>query len=222
MAISLPNILKSRIIKGIAAAITLIGCSFNASAQQDSIIIPQPETIIQPSLDRNENLTKVYWSPNPNKAMWYSVLCPGLGQIYNRSYWKVPVIYGGAAVFGYLITWQGRMYNDYSNAYYDFMDNDPNTNSYDRLFKNIPGTNEWKKNTLRKKRDSYRRYRDLCIFGVGLLYVLNVVDAFVDGHLYDFSVTNDLSFHVDPFIQPGYDNFGTSNATYGLQCSFNF
>ena len=150
MAISLPNILKSRIIKGIAAAITLIGCSFNASAQQDSIIIPQPETIIQPSLDRNENLTKVYWSPNPNKAMWYSVLCPGLGQIYNRSYWKVPVIYGGAAVFGYLITWQGRMYNDYSNAYYDFMDNDPNTNSYDRLFKNIPGTNEWKKNTLMK------------------------------------------------------------------------
>ena len=196
MAISLPNILKSRIIKGIAAAITLIGCSFNASAQQDSIIIPQPETIIQPSLDRNENLTKVYWSPNPNKAMWYSVLCPGLGQIYNRSYWKVPVIYGGAAVFGYLITWQGRMYNDYSNA--------------------------WKKNTLRKKRDSYRRYRDLCIFGVGLLYVLNVVDAFVDGHLYDFSVTNDLSFHVDPFIQPGYDNFGTSNASYGLQCSFTF
>lgn len=224
MAISLPNILNNRIFKGVAIAISLFGCSINASAQQDSIIITPETTIIEPSTDRNANLTitQEYWHPDPNRAMWYSVLCPGLGQIYNRSYWKVPVIYGGAAVFGYLISWQGRMYNDYSNAYYDFMDNDPNTNSYERLFRNISGTNEWKKNTLRKKRDSYRRYRDLCVFGVGILYVLNIVDAFVDGHLYDFSVTNDLSFHVDPFVQPGNDNFGLGNTSYGLQCSFTF
>lgn len=215
--------MNNRFFRGVAIAITLLGCSVNAAAQQDSILIPE-STILQPSLDRNDNIApmQVYWHPDPNKAMWYSVLCPGLGQVYNRSYWKVPVIYGGAAVLGYLISWQGRMYNDYSNAYYDFMDNDPNTNSYDRLFRNIGGTYEWKKNTLRKKRDSYRRYRDLCVFGVGLLYVLNIVDAFVDGHLYDFSVTNDLSLHVDPFIQPANENFGTGSTSYGLQCSFTF
>ena len=228
MATSLPNILNNRIIRGIALAFFLVNHVCIASAQQDSIIITPETPVVLPDstslagIEKTNNLNQVYWNPDPNKAMWYSVLCPGLGQIYNRSYWKVPVIYGGAAVFGYLISWQGRMYNDYSNAYYDFMDNDPNTRSYDRLFKNIPGTDDWKRNTLRKKRDSYRRYRDLCIFGVGLPYVLNIVDAFVDGHLYDFSVTNDLSFHVDPYIQPQYEGFGIGNTSYGLQCSFTF
>lgn len=187
------------------------------------LIFKQPVVI-----ENKEALAKpeTYWHPNPNKAMWYSALCPGLGQIYNRSYWKVPVIYGGAAVFSYLISWQGRMYNDYSNAYYDMMDNDPNTVSYEHLFRNINGTDEWKKNTLRKKRDYYRRYRDLCVFGVGILYVVNIIDAFVDGHLYDFSVSNDLSFHIEPVISVpnvnGISNSSLNETQYGLQCSFTF
>ena len=171
---------------------------------------------------------QTYWHPNPNRAMWYSVLCPGLGQIYNRSYWKVPVIYGGAAVFGYLISWQGRMYNDYSNAYYDIMDNDPNTKSYETMFRNINATEEWKKNTLKKKSNYYRRYRDLCIFGVALLYVVNVVDAFVDGHLYDFSVTDDLSIRMEPVFH--YSGSGLNvggdlpqdQTMLGLQCRISF
>ncbi len=184
----------------------------------------QPLTLSQPT-ETVKPAPVTYWHPNPSKAMWYSILCPGLGQIYNRSYWKVPIIYGGTAVFAYLISWQGRMYNDYSTAYYDITDNDPNTRSYERLFKNINTDNEeWKKNTLRKKRDSYRRYRDLCIFGVGILYVLNIVDAFVDGHLYDFSVTNDLSMRVEPVIQyPGLGNgWQTEENMFGLQCSITF
>lgn len=186
----------------------------------ESLVIPNQPVIEVPT--KTKLAPQAYWQPNPNRAMWYSVLCPGLGQIYNKSYWKVPVIYGGAAVFSYLISWQGRMYNDYSNAYYDIMDNDPNTNSYERLFRNLNGTDEWKKNTLKKKRDSYRRYRDLCIFGVGILYFVNIVDAFVDAHLYDFSVTNDLSLKVEPTIQlPGMNDYN-DNAYYGLQCSFTF
>lgn len=169
-----------------------------------------------------------YWHPIPKKAMWMSVMCPGLGQIYNRSYWKVPIIYGGVAAFSYLISWQGRMYNDYSNAYYDIMDNDPNTKSYESIFKNLDGTLDWKQKTLKNKRDSYRKNRDLCIFGVALLYVLNVLDAFVDGHLYDFSVTDDLSLRTEPILQyQGLGYFDTempsNHATMiGLKCSLKF
>lgn len=167
-----------------------------------------------------------YWKPSPSRAMWFSVLCPGLGQIYNRSYWKVPVIYGSGAVFAYLVSWQGRMYKDYSNAYYDFMDNDPNTKSYESIFRNLNGSNDWKAKTLKQKRDYYRKYRDLCMFGVGLLYVLNILDAFVDGHLYDFNVSEDLSLHVEPVLNTPYttqSNYLQYNSTLvGLQCSVSF
>lgn len=215
-------------IRRVLSVLFLLNVCVSLYAQQDSVVSPilieQPQLTLTESNNAPLPITpEQYWHPNPNRAMWYSVLCPGLGQIYNRSYWKVPVIYGGAAVFSYLISWQGRMYNDYSNAYYDMMDNDPNTVSYERLFRNIDGTDEWKKNTLRKKRDSYRRYRDLCVFGVGILYVVNVVDAFVDGHLYDFSVTNDLSLRVEPVIMtPGINNSLLEDTRYGLQCSFTF
>ncbi len=226
MANRLNNIIGNYMLKRLTTALFLLSTSLSLSAQKiDSTasvvtVEDKPLSITTPSKKMEP---QTYWHPNPNRAMWYSVLCPGLGQIYNRSYWKVPVIYGGGAVLGYLVSWQGRMYNDYSNAYYDFMDSDPNTVSYERLFRNLNGTDEWKKNTLRKKRDSYRRYRDLCLFGVGILYVVNIIDAFVDGHLYDFSVTNDLSLHVEPFVeQPGFNNFGNDNVRYGLQCSFTF
>lgn len=111
MATSLPNILNNRIIRGIAFAFFLVNYVCIASAQQDSIIITPETPIVMPDstslvgIEKTNSLNQVYWNPDPNKAMWYSVLCPGLGQIYNRSYWKVPVIYGGAAVFGYLISW---------------------------------------------------------------------------------------------------------------------
>ena len=183
----------------------------------DSVINVHPQKV-------NSNAIN-YWKPNPTRSLWYSVICPGLGQVYNRSYWKVPIIYGGGAVFAYLIQWQGRMYKEYSNAYYDFMDNDPNTNSYESIFRNINGTDEWKAKTLKQKRDYYRRYRDMCVFGVSLLYVLNVLDAFVDGHLYDFNVSEDLSLHVEPVVNIGgntsYGVYDTPSLL-GVQCNIKF
>lgn len=165
--------------------------------------------------------------PDPAKATWYALVCPGLGQIYNRSYWKVPILYGGVATLSYLIIWNGRMYNDYKNAYHDLMDTDPTTNSYQAL---VPSHSnygdEWMQSVLKKRRDMYRRYRDLSIFGMAALYVVSVVDAFVDAHLYDFSVTDDLSLRVEPFVNPyGGTNpmmVGKEPAMYGFQCSVRF
>ncbi|MBO4805063.1 MAG: hypothetical protein J5554_03390 [Paludibacteraceae bacterium] len=162
--------------------------------------------------------------PDPAKATWYALVCPGLGQIYNRSYWKVPILYGGVATLSYLIIWNGRMYNDYKNAYHDLMDTDPTTNSYQTL---VPSYGDygadWMQSVLKKRRDMYRRYRDLSIFGMAALYVVSVVDAFVDAHLYDFSVTDDLSFRVEPLVNPyGYNPVGPESSMYGFQCSVRF
>lgn len=162
--------------------------------------------------------------PNPTKATWYAVVCPGLGQIYNRSYWKVPIVYGGVATLTYLISWNGKMYNDYRNAYQDIMDNDPNTNSYEALlYYNSNGDLSWKQSTLQRKRDYYRRYRDLSIFGMTLLYVVSIIDAFVDAHLYDFSVTEDLSLRVEPVIKNYYNSQPVPPTTMmGFQCTISF
>lgn len=164
----------------------------------------------------------VYWKPDPNKAVWYSLICPGLGQIYNRSYWKVPVIYGGAAVLSYIVVWQGRMYNQYGNAYHDMYDNNPATNSYDDIFGDMDVTLEWKQKTLKNKRDYYRRNRDLCVFGFVLLYALNVIDAYVDGHLYDFSVTDDISFRVEPVLNNPLYKAPSVEPSFGFQCKVSF
>jgi len=162
--------------------------------------------------------------PDPGKATWYALVCPGLGQIYNRSYWKVPILYGGIATLGYLIIWNGRMYNDYGNAYHDIMDNDPFTNSYEPIFYNMPSSDlGWKQNTLRRKRDFYRRNRDMSIFGMAALYIASVIDAFVDAQLYNFSVSEDLSFQVEPVINNFFDLQGAPNLNMlGFKCTINF
>ena len=164
------------------------------------------------------------FTPDPAKAIWYALVCPGLGQIYNRSYWKVPILYGGIVTLSYLVIWNGRMYNDYRNAYHDIMDNDPNTKSYEAIFYNVQGADmSWKQSTLDRKQNSYRRNRDLSIFGMVALYAISVIDAFVDAQLYNFSVSEDLSLRVEPVINDffnGYDAYKTP--TLGFRCLVKF
>ena len=74
---------------------------------------------------------KPQWVPNPNKAIWLSLVIPGAGQIYNRKYWKLPIVYGGFVGCVYALNWNSQMYNDYTQAYLDIMDDNPNTNSFE-------------------------------------------------------------------------------------------
>ncbi len=166
-----------------------------------------------------------YWMPNPTKAMWYSLLVPGMGQIYNRSYWKVPLIYGLGVGSFYVVSFQGRMYKEYSAAYFSLVDNDPKTRDYDPIFEGLGKVDDsWKKTVLERKMNTYRRYRDMCIFASVLLYVANALDAFVDAHLYDFSISEDLSLNIQPEIK--YDeHFATVNPSQpqlGLKFTLNF
>ena len=161
--------------------------------------------------------------PDPNRAVWLSALCPGLGQIYNRRYWKLPIVVGGFLGLTYATTWNNNMLNDYTKAYGDAMDSDPNTKSYMDFYP--PTTREedinmdWLKRVLKSKKDFYRRNRDLCIISMVGLYLLCMVDAYVDASLANFDITPDLSMKVKPaVIEP---QLGKLPAV-GLQCAVSF
>ena len=164
---------------------------------------------------------KKHWIPNSTKATWLAVVFPGAGQIYNKKYWKLPIIYGGFAGCAYALTWNTRMYKDYSQAYLDIMDSDPNTNSHLNLLPPNYRYNEAQlKELIRKRKDTYRRYRDMSIFAVVGVYLISIIDAYVDAELSNFDITPDLSLHIEPTINT--DNKIQGGKNVGVQCSLRF
>ena len=156
--------------------------------------------------------------PDPGKAVLYSAIFPGLGQIYNRKYWKLPIIYGGAIGCVYAITWNHKVYTGYKNAYRDVMDNDDSTDSWkDYINSDVPS--EYLINTLKRRRDNFRRYRDLsCIIAIGI-YAVCMVDSYVDAQLFEFDISEDLSMRIDPVI---FQRTASNAQSFGFQCSFSF
>lgn len=172
--------------------------------------------------DVNPKAAKVF-TPDPVRAVWLSALCPGLGQIYNRRYWKLPLVVGGFMGLGYGASWNNGMLTDYTRAYNDFMDNDPSTNSYMNLFP--PTTSEsdlnksWLERTLKTRKDYYRRNRDLCVICMVGVYLIAMVDAYVDASLSNFDITPDLSMQVTPMLM---QDPGTRLPALGCSLAFNF
>ena len=170
------------------------------------------------------------WIPDPAKATWMALVIPGGGQIYNRKFWKLPIFYGGFAGCAYALTWNNKMYNDYSDAYRAAVNEEWNSSSITDLLP--PGyvgniSHSQLTETLRKRKDTYRRYRDMSIFAFIGVYLLSVVDAYVDAELSNFDITPDLSMKVEPAV---IDNNSTGSQyspvtrskSVGLQCSFRF
>lgn len=166
---------------------------------------------------------KKIFNPDPTRAVWLSALFPGLGQIYNRRYWKLPIIVAGFMGLGYGTSWNNNQYQDYSQAYRDLLDADPSSNSYMNFFP--PTTKEedldknWLQQTMRSRKNYYRRNRDLCIICIVGLYLLCMVDAYVDASMAHFDITPNLSMDVAPamFIDPGM-----SKPAVGLNWALNF
>ena len=168
------------------------------------------------------------WKPNPKRALWLALVVPGAGQIYNRKYWKLPIFYGGFVGCAYALRWNNMMYHDYSQAYLDIMDDDPNTQSYNQflhLGTQITAENQqrWQE-VFRKRKDRYRSWRDLSFFVMIGVYALSVVDAYVDASLSEFDISPDLSFHFAPAVfnsqENGQNKF--NKPAVGLQCGFTF
>ena len=168
------------------------------------------------------------WRPNPKRALWLALVIPGGGQIYNRKYWKLPLIYGGFMGCIYAMNWNNTMYKDYSQAYMDLMDSDPNTQSYNQflhLGASITTAADKKRyeEIFRKRKDKYRRWRDLSFFVMIGVYALSVIDAYVDAELSVFDISKDLSLKVEPtIINNGSSTNVLDNSSVGLQCSLNF
>lgn len=153
------------------------------------------------------------WRPDPIRAMWLGMVIPGGGQIYNRKYWKLPLFYGGFLGCIYAVSWNGQMLRDYSQAYQDIMDNDPTTNSYLEMLPlgyDITGREEHFKSVFKRKKDYYRRYRDLSIFCIAGVYLLSIIDAYVDAELSTFDIGRDLSLNVAPTVIPSGTQQGPS------------
>ena len=194
--------------------------------EMTSTPIPQTTPVSTDSL--HEVINKKVFIPNPTKATWLALVIPGGGQIYNRKYWKLPIIYGGFAGCAYALTWNGNMYKDYMQAYKDASNENWEASSINNLLP--PGyidrvSKSQLTETLRKRKDTYRRYRDLSIFAFIGVYLFSVIDAYVDAELSNFDITPDLSMRIEPAVinnsYQGY-NTGISNKSVGLQCSFRF
>lgn len=126
-----------------------------------------------------------------NKAALMSALVPGFGQAYNHKYWKLPILYCGFGFLIYLIGTNDKAYKDYRTAIKYRNDSDPLT------IDNYP---RFTAQDLVVRKDFYRRNRDLSIILTGVLYTLNIVDAYVDSQLLNFDVSDNLSIHSSPFL----------------------
>ncbi len=190
----------------------------------DSVQLAKLNQSLQPVKKKRDWAT---WRPDTKRAMWLALVLPGAGQIYNRKYWKLPIIYGGFVGCAYAITWNNQMYHDYSQAYMDIMDDDPNTQSYNQflhLGATIDASNiERYKEIFRKRKDKYRRWRDMGTFVMIGIYAFSVIDAYVDASLSEFDISDDLTLRVEPTMlnDKRYNNPLRSGAL-GVQCSLTF
>lgn len=162
---------------------------------------------------------------SPRKATIYSAILPGLGQAYNKKYWKIPLIYIGFGTIGYFIDWNNDNYQLFKTGYIHLADDNPETQDYMKIEavrrNNYDLTNPNQYNNLKtallKQQDYFRRNRDLLIIGFVAFYGINILDASVDAHLMDFDISDDLTMSW----QPSMVNMDNS-LVYGLHFSFNF
>ncbi len=190
-----------------------VGAPINAKTAvvEDMLIVKGDSVEIDPALTvdvKNPNPYDIWeerettFSPDPTRAVWMSALLPGLGQVYNRRYWKIPIVVGAYLGLGYATSWNNGMLNDYTRAYRDIMDTDPSTKSYMDFFPPTVSEDDldktWLTNILKSRKNFYRRNRDLCVICMIGVYLVAMVDAYVDASLSHFDISPDLSVDVTP------------------------
>ena len=203
-----------------AAGDTVTFASIDSIRGIDNVeILLDTATTAQPPMTRTFN-------PDPQRAMWLSALCPGLGQIYNHRYWKLPIVVGAFVGLSYGASWNNRMYKDYSKGYRDIMDDDPDTRSYMDFFPPTISESDldtsWLQKSLKSKRDYYRRYREICIIAMVGVYLINIVDAYVDASLAHFDISPDLTLDVSPAAIDNSGQVGGRLPSLGVQCAISF
>jgi hypothetical protein len=191
-------------------------------------------TAIQPLQENQSVVRKRNEDHSPKKAAMLSAIVPGLGQVYNRKYWKVPIVYGILGGVSYLAYNNTRYYKFWhdgliiknaitngqkTNA--DFM-HFATTHKYRNIATNLDADelSLLSEAQFQTENDSYRRNRDLSFFFLGILYMCNVLDATVDGHLYNFNVSDDLSFHLQPTYISSFSYYNSPGMGLSISAKF--
>ena len=156
------------------------------------------------------------------KATTLSMICPGAGQIYNKSYWKMPIVIGGMASMVYVIDWNNRGYKRFKNAYTLLSDFEQNPGKYPGGVSKDEFGGRYSASFLKNLRDSYRRNRDLSILLTAAVYAFQAVDAHVDAHLKDFDVSDDLTVDLQPTIDYQYTQHNGTNPVFGFNLNLTF
>ena len=188
---------------------------------ESSVLLMQPkQQTIPPGTPVKSN-----YQVDPDMAVWLAAVVPGLGQIYNRQYWKLPILYGGAMGLAYAISWNNQMYVDYRKAYIDIIDANPDSKFYENVLPKgvvIDSSNkDYYTRTIKNKQDAYLRNRDLCIICTGVLYLLSMIDAYVDAQMADYDISPDLSLQVAPAVLPP-SQYQQTDTSIGLRCKLKF
>ena len=194
--------------------ILLLLCFQQNTTAQDTLSVTKP--------------AKAAFSADPQRATMLALTFPGFGQIYNRKYWKIPLVYAGFGGLAYAISYNSSLYNTYMKAYQDFIDDIPETDSYLNILSFAepedydpvlyPDSYDesaaaWYRERMLKQVDYNKKNRDLSYIGVALWYIITVLDANVDASLFNYDISDNLEFTVAPVQMP------LSGAGIGLNIS---
>jgi len=192
----------------------------------DSITTPAQEPLPDFTKQAQQIRQDLLWQPNSTKAILWGLL-PGGGQIYNRKYWKLPIVWGAFMACYYSIAWNNRQYQEYHAAYRDLSSADPEHNTAWLVFapsgakaSDYQQYQSSLRSTLKRGNDFYRRNRDLSVVASILVYGLSILDAYVDAELFSFDISPDLSLRVVPDV--GLPKLGIPSYQMGVNCSLTF
>jgi hypothetical protein len=179
--------------------------AINITSQNDTIALGSDTTT------QTKTQKKAIYS-SARKASIMSAVIPGLGQAYNKKYWKIPIIYAGLGGFGYMFLTNNKQFNLYRANVIAYNDGDSTT---------VPKMPEYTSDQSQTLKLQYRKNRDFAVIGFGLIYLINIIDANVDAHLKTFDVSDDLSLHIDPWQSTFKTSSGYRTAT-GLSIKLYF
>jgi len=196
-------------LKTVKLIILLVTLAVSAGAQ----VITESTDSIAVGQERKEVLPSSVRLLSPVKATMMAAAFPGLGQVYNRKYWKIPLVYAGFGALGYSIIRNSQNFDGYMEAYQDLTDDVPETVSYERYTSSFdsgeidpalgadnynPQTHSWVKDQMLNAISFYRRYRDLSYIGVGIWYIVSILDANVDAIMSDYDIGPELKLSFEP------------------------
>ena len=175
--------------------ILFIACTFSSQvfAQEKTIVLTDSTTQIEGDVEVSDYLVPLYV---PRKALMYAAILPGMGQAYNKKYWKMPIVYGGFIGLGYMISYYNENHARFKKELFSLLA-DPDY---------IPPSGAGE-SQLRGIVDLTRRERDYMIIITGGFYLIQIVDAHIDAHLREFDLNPDLQVKIEPsFQQAGNQN----------------